>query len=475
LPIGTDPKAFRIFDEMFEGVQILDGDLRYIYLNRAAASHGRRQLEQLLGQRMVDSYPGIETTEVFSTLRRAMAERTPQQIMNRFVYPDGHHAWFDIRITPIQAGVMVLSIDISVQKQIEEDLRTSRHDLAITLESMPDAVITTDAQRCITRMNPAAEQLTGWAEDEARGRAVHELLGFLNQRSGERVDDVVQRVLLEGSRIGLANDTLLITRHGKRIPIASSGAPLRDDDDTIRGVVFVLRNMSEEYELLAMLHQSQKMEAIGRLAGGVAHDFNNLLTVILGSAEIALETSPEDKQLCADLEDIRDAAQRAIALTRQLLAFSRKEPVKTEMLDVNRVIARSQSMLTRVIGETISLELKLEPGLPAVKFDAVQLEQIIMNLVVNARDALPAGGRIVVQTERHGHDVALVISDNGTGMADETMNRAFEPFFTTKPPGYGTGLGLATTYSIVTQSGGEIRAESELGHGSTFTLILRAS
>ncbi|MFN8458930.1 MAG: response regulator [Anaerolineae bacterium] len=245
------------------------------------------------------------------------------------------------------------------------------------------------------------------------------------------------------------------------------------------------RKAAEEAKakLEAQLRQAQKMESIGRLAGGVAHDFNNLLTVILGYSDLMQAQLPADDPLQDKVEQIQQAAERAESLTRQLLAFSRKQMLAPVVLDLNDLVENLRKMLGRLIGEDISLTTMLQAGLWSVKADPGQIEQVIMNLAVNARDAMPAGGRLILEThnvqenqsERLGSpQVLLVVTDSGHGMDEATVARIFEPFFTTKEQGKGTGLGLATVYGIVKQSGGEITVESQPGQGTSFKIYLPA-
>jgi CheY-like chemotaxis protein len=229
------------------------------------------------------------------------------------------------------------------------------------------------------------------------------------------------------------------------------------------------------------------MEAIGRLAGGVAHDFNNLLTAIIGYGELALSGLPEDSDARGEIEEILKAGHSAAGLTQQLLAFSRRQVLEPRVVNLNDVIARMQAMLARLIGEDISLRTDLAPDLRPIYGDPSQLEQILMNLAVNARDAMPEGGTVTVRSANvdvraeavadlglsaGGPHVQLTVTDTGTGMTDEVRARLFEPFFTTKEGGKGTGLGLATVYKIVTQSGGAIDVDSEIGRGTTFRILL---
>ncbi len=255
----------------------------------------------------------------------------------------------------------------------------------------------------------------------------------------------------------------------------------------LAGILGICRDVTERLSLEQQLRQAQKMEAVGRLAGGVAHDFNNILTAITGYADLLLEDLGTTDRRRDDIAEIRKAAERAAGLTRQLLAFSRQQVMQVRVLDLNDVVADTQNMLGRLLGEDIALVTRLDPALGAVKADPGQLEQVIMNLAVNARDAMPGGGKLTIETAnaelddtyvrehfpaRPGSYVMLAVSDTGTGMSDEVQSHLFEPFFTTKEKGKGTGLGLATVYGIVKQSGGYIWVYTEPGHGTTFKIYL---
>ncbi len=276
-------------------------------------------------------------------------------------------------------------------------------------------------------------------------------------------------------------------KDGRSITVQLSVRAVRSPTGAVDYYETFVRDVTDQRQLQQQLVQAQKMEAVGRLAGGVAHDFNNLLTVILSYSELLLEDrAPGDRER-EDIEQIRKAAQGASALTRQLLAFSRQQVLEPKVLDINEVLAGTEKLLTRLLGADVQLATSFAADLGQVKVDPGQLEQIVMNLAVNARDAMPEGGDLVIETANvemdeayvRGHAIAqpgryvmLAVSDTGTGMDAQTQGRIFEPFFTTKEAGKGTGLGLATVYGIVQQSGGFIWVYSELGHGTTFKVYL---
>ena len=290
--------------------------------------------------------------------------------------------------------------------------------------------------------------------------------------------------LVQGERDSYRREAIFVTKSGSTVVAHLATALVRDADGKPAYLIGMAEDVTEQRQLEEQLRQSQKLEAIGRLAGGVAHDFNNMLTAIGGYTALALEHAQSGSALHGDLEEIRKATDRATLLTRQLLAFSRKQVLMPELLNLNGVVLELESMLRPLIGEDVELTTQLDPALGPIEADPGQLHQVVMNLVVNARDAMPDGGAITIVTANAeiaenedaiepGRYVTLTVRDNGQGIDEPTLRQIFEPFFTTKDAGKGTGLGLATVYGIVKQSGGYVAVDSELGVGSAFTIYLR--
>ncbi len=356
-----------------------------------------------------------------------------------------------------------------------------RLQLAAIVESSEDAIIGCSLAGHVTIWNRGAERLFGYSAEEVIGEITttnprlhwpEELKALKRVRKGESIPPF---------------ETVRRRKDGTEVHVSVSISPIRERDGRIVGASLICRDVSERKRLERQVVQSQKMEAIGQLAGGVAHDFNNLLTIINGYSELLLNRLPAGDPMRQILGEINRAGERAGALTRQLLAFSRQQVLEPKVLDLNAVVSDTEKMLRRLIGEDVILTYVPSPTAQPVKVDPGQMEQILMNLAVNARDAMPQGGRITIETRsvtldeqyaqshpdaRPGRYALLAISDTGFGMDDATKARIFEPFFTTKGPGKGTGLGLATVYGIVKQSGGCIEVSSELGRGTTFKIYL---
>jgi two-component system cell cycle sensor histidine kinase/response regulator CckA len=339
--------------------------------------------------------------------------------------------------------------------------------------------------------SPQSEQILGYTPDD--WLAEPDLFTrILHPEDRDRVLSELDEIRRTGE--DLITEYRLIARDGRVVWVRDGGTVIPDEQGRpvyLQGYLMDITRQKEAEEhrarLEEQLRQSAKMEAVGRLAGGIAHDFNNLLTAIQGYSELALSRFSADDRQRQDIEEIRRAADRAASLTRQLLAFGRRQMLQPKVLDLNHVVADMESMLQRLIGEDIELATELDSELGTVRADPGQIEQVLLNLAVNARDAMPQGGRLLVQTwnasiaagttrERvtiqPGHYVVLAVTDTGHGMTEDVRERIFEPFFSTKEAGRGTGLGLATVYGIVKQSGGYIWVESEPGQGTSFRIYL---
>lgn len=365
------------------------------------------------------------------------------------------------------------------QQTTEESLRK----LSRAVEQSADGVMITNRQGIIEYVNPAFEALTGYTREEVRGKTPRLL------KSGEQGPEFYQdmwKTLLAGN----VYRGLLVNRkkNGEMYYLEETICPVRDPAGVITHFVSNGRDLTERVRLEERLLQSQKMDAIGHLAGGVAHDFNNLLTIITSYAELALDAVPQNSPLETKIQEILSAARRAAELTRQLLAFSRKQPQALRVADLNQVIARIAKTLPRLIGEDIEFTFTPGEGLGRVRVDPLQIEQVLMNLAANARDAMPQGGRLQIGTSDlrleipspdlkqacvpPGRYAQITITDDGSGIPPEHIAHIFEPFYTTKPAGKGTGLGLATVYGIVKQNKGFIWASSEPNRGSVFQIYL---
>jgi two-component system, cell cycle sensor histidine kinase and response regulator CckA len=412
---------------------------------------------------------------------------------------DGSEFPVEISLSPISTanGMIVLSVirDISDRKRVEEELRRaheeldrrksrelrdSQNRLALIVDSSQDAIIGKNLDGIITHWNKGAEQIYGYSAQEMIGRPITALC------PKDRVDEIpgILEKIRRGERVEYF-ESVRVTKDGRRVDMSISVSPIHDSDGRVMGASAIARNITAQKKVEDQLRQSQKMEAVGRLAGGVAHDFNNLLGIVTACSEL-LRTRV-DGEGSEYLENIREAAKRGASLTRQLLAFSRRQAAQPQVLDLNERLKEVTKLLHPLMGDDVEIALLPRPGSAVVEADPGQLDQVVLNLAVNARDAMPRGGKLIVETgvfdfdaafaREHppmtaGRYVMLAISDNGIGMNEATRARIFEPFFTTKEMGKGTGLGLATVYGIVKQSGGHIWVYSEPDRGTTFKIYL---
>ncbi|HEV7868472.1 MAG TPA: response regulator [Chthoniobacteraceae bacterium] len=396
---------------------------------------------------------------------------------------------FGFLVKPFEERAIQAGIEMALYKhRTDKKMREREQWLSTTLTSIADAVITTDADGKITFLNTAAETLSGWSLGDAVGLPYAEVFQIVEESTRLVPTDRVAKALTAGATGSFSNHTILVRRDTSEVHIEHSVAPIRQGlQELIGGCVIVFNDVSERKQLEERLLQVQKMDAIGKLAGGIAHDFNNAITAIVGYAEMILLKIKETDPLHSDARQIVRAAEHSARLTHQLLAFSRKQVLQPRSLSLNAEIAGVEDMVRRLIGENIRLEISAAPDLWRTMADAGQIQQVVINLAINARDAMPEGGCLKLQVSnttvdavqalrisdgRPGEFVLLTVSDNGTGMTRETMQRVFEPFFTTKGPGKGSGIGLATCYGIIRQTSGMISVASEIGSGTTFSIYL---
>jgi len=456
---------------------------KFVYHSRAVERICGRPPEYYSAtERWLDQVHPDDLERVKAAFKRMAAGRSAREQMEfRVVWPDRTLHWVrtTVNASPLDGGRIRLDgvdSDITAHKLANEALRQANEALRTVIQASPLAIFEFDLEGRVKSWNPAAEQIFGWSKEEALGRPLPWITEERELKAFRDRGGVMSAVEATEKR-----------KDGSTVELSLWSAPLRDAAGAPSGFIMLAAEMTERRQLEAQLRQSQKMEAVGRLAGGVAHDFNNLLTVITGCAHMLLQDLSGSDPLRINAEEILRAVDRASALTNQLLAFSRRQVARPRPADLSALVANMDRMLRRVIGEDVELATDLSPTLAKVKADPMQIEQVIMNLVVNSRDAMPAGGKITIRTAdvqldrefarlhptaRPGAYVLLSVSDNGNGMDDEIKAHLFEPFFTTKEQGKGTGLGLSMVYGIVRQCGGEIAVASEPGQGATVSIYL---
>jgi PAS domain S-box-containing protein len=581
-----------------------DGRLVFIGANPAAERILQVSHDLFVGKTIEEAFPALAGSEVPDRYRAVARDGTAWHSEQVTYEGDLVTGAFEVHAFRTAPGEMAAAFqDVSLTRRANAALAREKDRLAVTLRSIGDAVIVTDAGGFITLMNRVAAQVTGWSSAEAEGGPLGQVFRTLSERTGEPEESPVH-LALRGADAGLARRAFLLARDGTRRPIshrasriedasgAVSGAvlvfrdetedrarerqlaesearyrsvvrsipvvqwatdldgrfthseglalsvmglrpgevvgrtvaevyadnpavladferalageafasenrlvgrvfeshwgPLRGESGELLGVAGIAQDVTAQRQLQDQVQRGQKLESVGRLAGGVAHDFNNLLTVILGCADELSELVGDDVALREPVEQILEASRRARDVTRQLLAFARREVIAPRPLRLDQVLRAAEPLLRRVLGEDVELALSTPDEPWHVQGDPAQLEQVLLNLTVNARDAMPVGGRVEIALrnarivradagrpdDAPGDWVRLRVEDQGTGMTPEVKAHLFEPFFTTKPHGKGTGLGLATVYGIVTQAGGHIHVESEAGRGTAFEICL---
>jgi PAS domain S-box-containing protein len=494
--IKKSAEKYRMLIENAGQVVLVVQDGRFAFVNNRVLNLLGYTPEELTGKPFVDYlHPEDKAKVAERHVKRLQGEDVPPLYSFRVIDKEGEIKWLEISAVQIEweekPATLNFLTDITERKEAEKALRDAESRYRLHFENVSDVIYSVDRELRLVDISPSVESVLGYKPEALIGRPFQDL-NLLAPEYLEKAAFDTMRVL-GGERIS-STEYQFITREGTMIWGEVSGAPLIREGQVV-AVVSVARDITgrkraeEEHEKLeSQLRQAQKMEAVGVLAGGVAHDFNNILTTILGNAQLIMADLKKDDPVYEDVNEIRKAGDRAAALTRQLLAFSRRQIIEPSILGLNNLINGMEKMLKRLIREDIELKISLCSDACCVRVDPVQMDQVIMNLVVNAADAMPKGGMLTLETARinldssffkyHGVEkepgpyMMLVVSDTGAGMDREIQSRIFEPFFTTKEKGKGTGLGLSTVYGIVKQNDGFIWAYSEPGKGTSFKIYL---
>ena len=485
-----------IVDRLPQGIFWKDRNSTYLGCNRSFARDAGVDDPALVVGRSDFDLSWKATAHLYvATDRIVMESNEPKADIDvPITHPDGRTIWIRTSKFPLHdasgavIGVVGTHEDVTGQRQAALDLLESEERFRATFEQAAVGIAHVGADGRFLRVNRKLCEMVGYTREELLSGRFQDITH--PEELGADLENV--RKMLAGEIQAYSMEKRYLRKDGGTAWIALSVSLVRDEEGQPKYFISVIEDIEpqrrareHELELRSQLEQILKMETVGRLAGGIAHDFNNLLTAILGYAEAMEVKLSDDEDLRSSLREIRKAGERAAALTRQLLAFSRKQVLQPRLLGLNAIVTEMEKLFRRLIGEDVQLITRLDPGLASVKADAGQIEQVLMNLAVNARDAMPAGGALTIATgntvldagfaaahpgAQGGDHVVLTVSDTGTGMSADVLRHVFEPFFTTKEPGKGTGLGLATAYGIVKQSGGYITVESEPGRGTTFRI-----
>jgi len=468
---------------------------RYTLANQATAQSMGISINEIIGRRHQDLFPNDTNTTTYLQEDQDVFSSNQSRFIPETEYIDRDGRRHVVQVTKIPfrqidnhpTSVLCGVIDITDLKEAEEAVRSSRENLMITLNSIADGVIATDANGHIISVNPVAEKLTGYQAREAVGRSLASVLNFITTE-GEAlaIGEITRQALFDEQNTSLGLQVTLISRDGSQRDVSVNWSPIRRADGTHTGLVLVLRDVTEENRLTHRLNETQKMESIGRLAGGVAHDFNNLLAGIIGYAELLNHSLGEQNENRTYLRGIFEASERARDLVQQLLAFSRRSPREIKPQNMHTIIGHVISLMQHTTDRRITISRHLNASLCTVMGDRTQLQNALLNLGINARDAMPSGGSLTVtsrnmqiseaECDHHpypikpGPFIELSITDTGIGMDRETLSHIFEPFYTTKGKMGGTGLGLAAVYGTIKDHGGYIDVFSKPGMGTTFKL-----
>jgi two-component system, cell cycle sensor histidine kinase and response regulator CckA len=485
---ASEAELRALFAAMSDVIFVIDGEGRHLKVAPTNPDILYRPPDEVVGKTMRDIFPEPTASLFLDRIQQALTARHRVSV-EYSLNIKGRELWFIATIAPMSENTVIwVARDITDIREAERALRESEKLYRDTVENANDIIYTVDLNGGYLSVNRAGERIIGYTRDEILQ------MNFTDIIAPEYLDTVLQNI---GKKVAGGGETVyeleVITKDGRRVMVEINSRLLEREGVPI-AVLGIARDITERKraeekldQIEEQLRQSQKLESIGLLAGGIAHDFNNMLTAINGYSDLILRKLNEDDPLRSKIEEIRKASERAGELTYQLLAFSRKQILRPKPLNINEIVSDVSRMLQRLIGEDIDMRAILNERLGQVETDRGQITQVLMNLAVNARDAMPRGGKLTIETDnvlldevyvqQHatvtpGRYVMLAVSDTGIGMDAETRERIFEPFFTTKEVGAGTGMGLATVYGIVKQSGGHIWVYSELNQGTTFKIYL---
>jgi len=450
---------------------------------------GRNMHELIHHSRNDGSHYPVEECHIYRAFKKQLGTHIDNEVLWRedgscFSAEYWSHPIFDEHEC---VGAVVTFLDITERLEAQQKLQERERGLALTLDSIGDAVIVTDVAGNITRMNPIAVGLTGWSVAEARGRPLPMVFQIINEQTRKSVADPVEKVLRTGKVVDLVEHTVLISKDGTEYLIADSAAPIIDEQEKILGVILVFRDVTQQYQTEDALRRSQKMDAIGQLSGGIAHDFNNQLGIIVGYLDFLDKYVSDDEKPKKWVEISTNATLRCMDLTRQLLSFSRTKSNKKVVVDINAKLRELETMFTRSVTPAVEVEYSLADNIWLTEIDPGEFQDAILNLVLNSRDAMPDGGKLLIETSniyldedyvalnpdaQAGDYVQLLLSDNGSGMDKNTQDHVFEPFYTTKAKDKGTGLGMSMVYGFIKRFDGFIKIYSEVNVGTTLRLYL---
>ncbi|MDO8738720.1 PAS domain S-box protein [Candidatus Deferrimicrobium sp.] len=471
---------------------VWDPDFRVTRFNQAFERLTGRSAGEVLGRSLDILFPADRREEAMAHVLSTTTGERWEAVEISIVHVDGSVRtvlWNSATLYATDGTTAIATIaqgqDITARKQAEEAVRDAHQRLAFYMDRMPLAYIVWNLGFGVEEWNPAAERIFGWKARETIGKNAYELI--IPKEARPQFEHGWSK-LFKGDESSYSLNAN-VRKDGKIITCEWFNALLRDASGNVSGVLSMVHDVTERAELQKQVRTAQRMEAVGTLAGGIAHDFNNSLTGIVGFGELLRVRMAGDEQALHDLDEILHCAERAATLTRQLLTFARRQVIEPVNLNLSALVADLMKFIGKVVGEHIEVKTSLEKNIPTIFADRGQIEQVVMNLCLNARDAMPEGGRLVVETEdvsleeeyvrqnpymRTGRYALLTVSDTGVGMDEKTRERVFEPFFTTKGPDKGTGLGLAMVYGIVKQHGGYIHLYSEPGKGTAFKVYFPA-